>query len=203
MNWRSQLVARIRDMSKPGASPDSALRDNLFKAVDAVDNTIGRATQTPEIARDYAAARQQWKLLQSVEGAINPDGNVSPIRFHNALKKADPVGYARGQNQSPIYDMTRFLASTMGTPLVNRGSPTATRQVFNEAVSGNLTLTGLGAKALGGLAGRAVGGVYGMVGPANAQALAAYSKALGEAQATEAAKRAGGVMGQAAAGLVP
>jgi hypothetical protein len=200
MNWRSQLVDRIKDLSGPGASPDSALRNSLWEAVESIDDAIGKAAPSGDVKVAYKVAREQWKLLRSAEQALTNDGNVSAVKFANALKKADPVGYARGQNQSSLYDMTRFLASSIGAPVVGRGSPTATRMAVNEAIS-NPSLLGAVGIAGRSLGGRAAMGLYQRVGAGNVAAWNAYTRAMEQSAATEAAKRIGGASGVAAAGI--
>lgn len=206
MNWRSQLVDRIRDMSKPGAAPDSALRASLWDAVDAIDKRIGLTLADEGAAAAYGQARQQWKMLQAVESSLTNDGNVSALKLSNALKKVDPVGFARGgggpdQATGQLYDVTRFMASSLGAPVVSRGSPTATREVFNAAVA-NPSLLGAASLAGKALGSRAAMAAYERLGAPNTAAFEAYSRALAQAQASQAAQRAGGVAGGGLAPLV-
>jgi hypothetical protein len=147
----------------------------------------------------YKTARQQWKLLQSVERALTPDGRVSGLMMHNALTKADPVGYARAGLQNPVYDMTRFMASSMGRPIVNTGSQTAMRQAAQEMIS-NPTMIGLATRAAQMAGGAGAMQAYRRLGTGNVQAWTQYINALGQSASSEGARRAGGIAGAALAG---
>lgn len=202
MNWRSQLVDKLRDMGKPGAAPDSALRDSLWKSVDQIDDVIGRSIRPAggdDAGELYKTARQQWKLLQSVERALTPDGRVSGLMMHNALTRSDPVGYARAGLQNPVYDMTRFMASSMGRPIVNTGSQTAMRQAAQEMIS-NPTMIGLATRAAQMAGGAGAMQAYRRLGTGNVQAWTQYINALGQSASSEGARRAGGIAGAALAG---
>lgn len=97
---RSDIGRTIRNNSK---NPD--LQDALGALQTALDDVVERSTSGPlraewqEVRRQYQALMTVDKAMQGGTQADRSAGNIPLGAFKNAVKQADPRGYARGRGQ--------------------------------------------------------------------------------------------------------
>lgn len=89
------------------SATDGAYEQALLEIREALDGAMERSTgNLPEMRQ----ARNQYRTLMMVEGAIDPaSGNVSPRKLSNILKRKDKHGYLYGNTKSDLYTATRFM----------------------------------------------------------------------------------------------
>jgi hypothetical protein len=126
---RSQIgKAAQQQMSSPSGNRE--LGKALFDVQDIADDWLAQGLSGKRL-ENLNAVRQQYRnfRLMTKSGAINPSsGNVSGAKFANTLQRADERGFLAGQNQSDLYNASRFAQAFK--PIVG-DSGTATRMPLN------------------------------------------------------------------------
>jgi hypothetical protein len=179
---------------------DRALGRSLFQLQDHVDDLIGSSIRDPELAAQYAQARPQYRNYMMLTGSAqrlnSVTGEFNATATGKYLQRADPAGYTRGGNTSPLYEAARWGQATgagKGAPpftIENLGLPWAAYHAANNPLS----------NALAGAATRGAAPVLSAVGGGEvaagasrlAQALALSQKGQGQEPAqklTQAVQR--------------
>jgi hypothetical protein len=91
---------------------DRDLGQALFAIKDHVDDLVGSSITDPALAKAYAAARPQYRMLTTMESRPSilnsTTGDVNLRTLGNYLQRTDKAGFTRGGNTSPIYEAARF-----------------------------------------------------------------------------------------------
>lgn len=108
---------------------DRALGRSLFDLKDHVDDLVGGTIRDPALAQQYAEARPQWRMLATLESRptlLNSStGDVNLTALGKYLQRYDKPGYARGGDQSDLYNAARWGQATgmgKGPPKLTIGS---------------------------------------------------------------------------------
>lgn len=139
----SQLKGKIREAWR-GQSPDPDYANSLKEIVKALDDLAENSLDGAALAR-LKDARQKWRTLTQLEGsrAVQESGNVSGPLLANYLRRTDKPGYARGGNQSELYQTARASKAFPGRP----DSGTAGRMLLQHPFAAALGGAGGGAGA--------------------------------------------------------
>ena len=124
---------------------DRALGKALFAVKSHVDDLVGSTITDPALAQAYQKALPQWRLLTTLESRPtllnSTTGEVNMTALGKYLQRTDKAGYARGGNQSELYNAARWGQATgegKGAPpltLGNFGIPWAKYQALNNPLS--------------------------------------------------------------------
>lgn len=132
-NLTSKLGKAAR-MNMTSLNGDRELGLSLYRAKDYVDDLLMQGMSS-EQAQIFNQARQQYRnllLLTQRVNTVNPsNGVVNPRTLASVLQSKDRRGYLFGENQSALYNATRFAQAFQ--PIVG-DSGTATR------MGGSLTI---------------------------------------------------------------
>jgi len=144
------IASKLRGAERK-APYDSDLKEALSGLRNAVDSAMGRSV-TPDVARSWGEARRNYRNLLQIDKAMatapaadQVAGNLPLAGLGNAVRGADPRGYARGRGD--LNDVAR-----VGKFLSSRNIPdsgTAQRAQMMGALTGGVGGTGLGALAMG------------------------------------------------------
>src|SRR5271156_859394 len=116
--------AAYKQMTSPMGDRD--LGEALYRVKDHADDLL-ESSLTGADQAEYAAGRQQYRSLMQLArpGVTNPaTGDISGATLANRLGSSDRSGYLFGNNQSDLYNATRFAQAFK--PIVG-DSGTATR----------------------------------------------------------------------------
>lgn len=119
-NVRSDLTRRLR-----GLDHGDPLHDALMGLRNALDDSAARTR--PDLAPDWQALRGQYANLSTLDKAMRgapaadaSAGNVPLGQFRNAVRSADPEGFARGRgDMNELAQIAGFLQNRVpnsGTP---------------------------------------------------------------------------------------
>ena len=91
---------------------DRALGRALFDVQNHVDGLVGSSIADPALAAEYATARTQYRSLQQITANSSTwnssTGDVNMTALGKYLQRTDKPGYARGGNQSELYNAARW-----------------------------------------------------------------------------------------------
>ena len=138
MAWRSALTDDVMRFSEQGSGALGTATTTANRAINAIDDAIVR-TAGDDVASDYLAARNQWRVLQAAENVLrDPLGEVSAKRMNAELLRNYPQEYRRGgltgpnpgartdemQATADFFDATRIGAGILPEVVANSGTPT-------------------------------------------------------------------------------
>lgn len=113
---------------------------------DAADEAMGRAvtaTGNPDDAAAWTAARKQWKVMRTIEGAVNDaDGTISPKRFYNDWKRRNKDSLIYGKGAQDVSNVARIGDEFIADNVPNSG--TAQRQFWQNLLTGGGGAMGIG-----------------------------------------------------------
>ena len=138
MAWRSALTDDVARFSEQGSGALGTATTTANRAINAIDDAIVR-TAGDDVALDYMAARNQWRVLMAAENVLrDPLGEVSAKRMNAELLRNYPQEYRRGgltgrnpgqrtdemQSTADFFDATRIGAGILPEVVANSGTPT-------------------------------------------------------------------------------
>ncbi|HET9789831.1 MAG TPA: hypothetical protein VFR08_00865 [Candidatus Angelobacter sp.] len=131
---------------------------------DALDDGLQRSAQGNDY-QDLLQARNQWRNMRQIEGAIGADGNgnISPNKLANiVMQKANRAQSVYGQGPQSLVDLAQAGKNVLPDKVPNSGTPA--RILAQMALTGGLG-GGLGYMQSGDLAGAAKGATFGVAVP--------------------------------------
>lgn len=113
--WVHTTQSRLRQMGQDmlrSPSGNSTIGHGLLDVADFLQSQIGQRGLSATERDLFQTTNTQYRLLSTLEhGSITDSvrGDVSPVRLASYLSRRDRYGFVEGNDQSSLYNATRFL----------------------------------------------------------------------------------------------
>jgi hypothetical protein len=140
---RSMLDKQARGLKNSDPFTSGILKEIRNSLDNAMDRTI-RASGNPDDMRAWQQARKQWMVMRTTERAADAtQGNISPAKFFNELRRKDPNAVVYGQGPQDVADLARIGQTFIREQIPDSG--TAQRTFYQNLLTGTGGGLGLGA----------------------------------------------------------